>query len=71
MQEEVNRSAEECAIAASRTRLWHMRAHLIPAIQAALVGQTYICPFLFPGDVRHSGSVRPGNSEAYKHKCCK
>jgi len=23
----------------------HMRAHLIPAIQAALVGQTYICPF--------------------------
>ena len=24
----------------------HMRAHLIPAIQAALVGQTYICPFV-------------------------
>jgi DNA-binding NarL/FixJ family response regulator len=24
----------------------HMRAHLIPAIQAALVGQTYICPFI-------------------------
>jgi DNA-binding NarL/FixJ family response regulator len=23
----------------------HMRAHLIPAIQAALVGQIYICPF--------------------------
>jgi DNA-binding NarL/FixJ family response regulator len=23
----------------------HMKAHLIPAIQAALVGQTYICPF--------------------------
>jgi DNA-binding NarL/FixJ family response regulator len=25
----------------------HMRAHLIPAIRAALAGQTYICPF-FP-----------------------
>ena len=24
----------------------HMKAHLIPAIQAALVGQTYICPFV-------------------------
>ena len=24
----------------------HMRAHLIPAIQAALDGQTYICPFV-------------------------
>jgi DNA-binding NarL/FixJ family response regulator len=24
----------------------HMRAHLIPAIQAALVGRTYICPFV-------------------------
>jgi DNA-binding NarL/FixJ family response regulator len=24
----------------------HMRAHLIPAIQAALVGETYICPFV-------------------------
>jgi DNA-binding NarL/FixJ family response regulator len=24
----------------------HMRAHLIPAIQAAIVGQTYICPFV-------------------------
>jgi len=24
----------------------HMRAHLIPSIQAALVGQTYICPFV-------------------------
>jgi DNA-binding NarL/FixJ family response regulator len=24
----------------------HMRAHLIPAIQAALVGQTYISPFV-------------------------
>ena len=23
----------------------HMRAHLIPAIQAALVGESYICPF--------------------------
>jgi DNA-binding NarL/FixJ family response regulator len=24
----------------------HMRAHLIPAIQAALLGQMYICPFV-------------------------
>jgi DNA-binding NarL/FixJ family response regulator len=24
----------------------HMKAHLIPAIQAALVGQSYICPFV-------------------------
>lgn len=24
----------------------HMKAHLIPAIQAALVGQTYVCPFV-------------------------
>ena len=24
----------------------HMRAHLIPAIQAALAGQSYICPFV-------------------------
>jgi DNA-binding NarL/FixJ family response regulator len=24
----------------------HMTAHLIPAIRAALVGQTYICPFV-------------------------
>lgn len=24
----------------------HMKAHLIPAIQAALVGQSYICPFI-------------------------
>ena len=24
----------------------HMKGHLIPAIQAALVGQTYICPFV-------------------------
>ena len=24
----------------------HMKAHLIPAIQAALVGQIYICPFV-------------------------
>ncbi len=24
----------------------HMKAHLIPAIQAALVGQPYICPFV-------------------------
>jgi DNA-binding NarL/FixJ family response regulator len=24
----------------------HMKAHLIPAIQAALDGQTYICPFV-------------------------
>jgi DNA-binding NarL/FixJ family response regulator len=24
----------------------HMRAHLIPAIQAALLGQVYICPFV-------------------------
>jgi DNA-binding NarL/FixJ family response regulator len=24
----------------------HMRTHLIPAIQAALAGQTYICPFV-------------------------
>jgi DNA-binding NarL/FixJ family response regulator len=24
----------------------HMRAHLIPAIQAALAGRTYICPFV-------------------------
>jgi DNA-binding NarL/FixJ family response regulator len=24
----------------------HMRAHLIPAIQEALVGRTYICPFV-------------------------
>ena len=24
----------------------HMKAHLILAIQAALVGQTYICPFV-------------------------
>ena len=23
-----------------------MKAHLIPAIQAALVGQSYICPFV-------------------------
>jgi DNA-binding NarL/FixJ family response regulator len=27
----------------------HMRAHLIPAIQAALRGQTYICPFVSTG----------------------
>jgi DNA-binding NarL/FixJ family response regulator len=26
----------------------HMKAHLIPAIQAALVGQSYICPFVHP-----------------------
>jgi DNA-binding NarL/FixJ family response regulator len=25
----------------------HMKAHLIPAIRAALLGQTYICPFVF------------------------
>jgi DNA-binding NarL/FixJ family response regulator len=25
---------------------FHMKAHLIPAIRAALVGQTYICPFV-------------------------
>ena len=24
----------------------HMKAHLIPAIQAALVGHSYICPFI-------------------------
>lgn len=24
----------------------HMKAHLIPAIQAALLGQSYICPFV-------------------------
>jgi DNA-binding NarL/FixJ family response regulator len=24
----------------------HMKVHLIPAIRAALVGQTYICPFV-------------------------
>jgi DNA-binding NarL/FixJ family response regulator len=24
----------------------HMKAHLIPAIQAALIGQSYICPFV-------------------------
>jgi DNA-binding NarL/FixJ family response regulator len=24
----------------------HMKTHLIPAIQAALVGQSYICPFV-------------------------
>lgn len=24
----------------------HMKAHLIPAIQAALVGRSYICPFV-------------------------
>ena len=24
----------------------HMKAHLIPAIRAALVGQSYICPFV-------------------------
>jgi DNA-binding NarL/FixJ family response regulator len=24
----------------------HMKAHLIPAIKAALVGQSYICPFV-------------------------
>jgi DNA-binding NarL/FixJ family response regulator len=24
----------------------HMKAHLIPAIQAALVGESYICPFV-------------------------
>jgi DNA-binding NarL/FixJ family response regulator len=24
----------------------HMKGHLIPAIQAALVGQSYICPFV-------------------------
>jgi DNA-binding NarL/FixJ family response regulator len=24
----------------------HMKAHLIPAIQAALVGQSYVCPFV-------------------------
>ena len=24
----------------------HMKAHLIPAIRAALVGQTYVCPFV-------------------------
>jgi DNA-binding NarL/FixJ family response regulator len=24
----------------------HMKAHLIPAIQAAIVGQSYICPFV-------------------------
>ena len=24
----------------------HMKAHLIPAIQAALVGDSYICPFI-------------------------
>jgi DNA-binding NarL/FixJ family response regulator len=24
----------------------HMKAHLIPAIQAALVGKIYICPFV-------------------------
>ncbi|WP_051979749.1 response regulator [Edaphobacter aggregans] len=24
----------------------HMKAHLIPAIQAALVGKSYICPFV-------------------------
>jgi DNA-binding NarL/FixJ family response regulator len=24
----------------------HMRAHLIPAVQAALLGQMYICPFV-------------------------
>jgi DNA-binding NarL/FixJ family response regulator len=29
----------------------HMRVHLIPAIRAALVGESYISP-LFPGDVR-------------------
>jgi len=26
----------------------HMKAHLIPAIQAALLGQSYICPFVHP-----------------------
>jgi DNA-binding NarL/FixJ family response regulator len=24
----------------------HMKAHLIPAIQAALIGRSYICPFI-------------------------
>jgi DNA-binding NarL/FixJ family response regulator len=24
----------------------HMKAHLIPAIQAALVGRSYVCPFV-------------------------
>jgi DNA-binding NarL/FixJ family response regulator len=24
----------------------HMKAHLIPAIQAALLGESYICPFV-------------------------
>jgi DNA-binding NarL/FixJ family response regulator len=26
----------------------HMKTHLIPAIQAALVGRSYICPFVAP-----------------------
>jgi DNA-binding NarL/FixJ family response regulator len=25
----------------------HMKTHLIPAIQAALVGQSYVCPFVY------------------------
>jgi DNA-binding NarL/FixJ family response regulator len=33
----------------------HMRAHLIPAIRAALIGELYICPFV-PRDVRHISS---------------
>jgi DNA-binding NarL/FixJ family response regulator len=24
----------------------HMKGHLIPAIQAALIGEPYICPFI-------------------------